>query len=200
MTSKERLMLAINREKPDRLPVSVHQWQGYHLDRYMDGMDALQAFKHCGMDAQIQYFEEMDQFWLVNADFTKMNSPLWKDEPKVISSDPENRIIHHQITTPEGTLTYKTAGDEKTTWITEYLVKKDEDIFLIDKYMPVPRLSKEPVQEAYDELGDEGILRGFVWGDQAGCWQHAACLLDISDVIMATLKSRTGYISSSGSC
>jgi uroporphyrinogen-III decarboxylase len=35
-------------------------------------------------------------------------------------------------------------------------------------------------------VGDSGILRGFVWGDQAGCWQHAACLLDVSDMIMAT--------------
>ena len=32
MTSKERLMCALHREKPDRLPVTVHQWQGYHLD------------------------------------------------------------------------------------------------------------------------------------------------------------------------
>ena len=28
-------------------------------------------------------------------------------------------------------LTYKTAGDRRTTWITEYLIKHDEDIDLI---------------------------------------------------------------------
>jgi uroporphyrinogen-III decarboxylase len=38
----------------------------------------------------------------------------------------------------------------------------------------------------YDEIGDRGIVRGFVWGDQAGCWQHAACLMDITELIMAT--------------
>ena len=43
-----------------------------------------------------------------------------------------------------------------------------------------------PVVKKYDEVGDHGILRGFVWGDQAGCWQHAACLMDITDLIMAT--------------
>lgn len=31
MNSKERLILALRREKPDRLPVTVHQWQQYHL-------------------------------------------------------------------------------------------------------------------------------------------------------------------------
>ena len=45
MTSKERMMRALDREKPDRLPVTIHQWQQYHLDQYIGGMDALDAFK-----------------------------------------------------------------------------------------------------------------------------------------------------------
>jgi len=186
MTSKERMIAAINREKPDRLPVTVHQWQKYHLDRYMDGMSDLKAFEFCGMDAAIQYFQNMGQFWLVDADFTKFSTPQWRDEVEVISDDPNNRIYHHTIHTPEGKLTYKTAGDQKTTWITEYLIKKDEDIKLIDRYMPVPRLDPEPISDLYDRIGDRGILRGFVWGDQAGCWQHAACLIDMTELIMRT--------------
>ena len=53
MNSKERVMCAINGEKPDRLPVIVHQWQGYHLDTYMGGISALEAFKLAGMDASV---------------------------------------------------------------------------------------------------------------------------------------------------
>ncbi len=187
MKSKERMMLALNREKPDRLPVSIHQWQGYHLNRYMGGISDIEAFEQCGMDAQIQYFEDMAQFWLVDADFTKLNTPTWKDEPEIVSNHPENRVTNHKIFTPEGVLTYKTAGNSKTTWITEYLIKKDEDIELIRKYMPVPKLNLEPVAKKYEELGDRGILRGFVWGDQAGCWQHAACLMDINDLILKAI-------------
>jgi len=186
MTCKERLMAAINREKPDRLPVTIHQWQGYHLDEYMGGISDLEACKKVGFDAQIQYFEDMAQFWLVDADLTKLNTSTWRDLPEIISSEPENRVVHHTINTPEGTLTYKTAGDRKTTWITEYLIKRDEDIHLIRKYMPVPSLNLGPIAKRYDEIGDAGILRGFVWGDQAGCWQHAACLMDISRMIEAT--------------
>jgi uroporphyrinogen decarboxylase len=186
MTSKERLMKAINREKPDRLPVTIHQWQGYHLEEYMNGISDLEACKMVGFDAQIQYFQDMAQFWLVNADFTKLNTNTWKDIPEIINNDPEDRVVNHTIQTPEGILSYKTAGNRKTTWITEYLIKKDEDIYLIKKYMPVPELNLDPIQKKYDEIGDAGILRGFVWGDQAGCWQHAACLFDISDLIMAT--------------
>jgi uroporphyrinogen decarboxylase len=183
MTSKERILCALNREKPDRVPVSVHQWQGYHLDRYLEGISDLEAFRRFGMDAQIQYFEDMGQFWLVDGDYSKASTPQWRDEAVAISTEPDNRITHHTIYTPEGTLTYKTGGDEKTTWITDYLIKRDEDLDLIRKYMPVPKLDQKPLAELYDRVGDAGIVRGFVWGDQAGCWQHAACLLDITSLI-----------------
>jgi len=186
MNSKERMMIALHGSKPDRLPVTVHQWQQYHLDTYMGGASALEAFEAVGMDASIQYFAEMGQFWVPDADFTKFSAPGWQDEIEIISNDPDNRIYHHTITTPGGILTYKTAGNRMTTWITEYMIKQDEDIELIRKYMPVPDLDLQPVQEIYDEVGDKGIVRGFVWGDQAGCWQHAACLLDIQDLIFAT--------------
>jgi uroporphyrinogen-III decarboxylase len=175
MTSKERLMLAINREKPDRLPISIHQWQDYHLEKHMDGRSDLEAFQMVGLDAQIQYFEHKE-----------LSSNTWEIEVEVIDDDPEHTITHHTISTPEGTLSYKTEGDRKTTWITEHLIKQDEDIHLIKNYMPVPELELTPIEKKYDEVGDIGILRGFVWGDQAGCWQHAACLYNISDLIMAT--------------
>jgi len=188
MRSKERLICALRGEKADRLPISLHQWQQYHLDKYMDGISDLEAFKRVGLDAQIQYFEDMAQFWLTDADFEKFSTKEWKDIIKIISNDPDNRQVHHTIETPEGNLAYKTAGNRKTTWITEYLIKKDEDIQLIKKYMPVPELNLAPLSKKYDEVGDDGILRGFVWGDQAGCWQHAACLYDITDLIMAACE------------
>ena len=188
MTSKDRLMTALHKGKPDHMPATVHQWQGYHLQEYMGGISDLEAFQQVGLDAQIQYFEEMAQFWLVDADFTKLNTPTWRDIPTVISNNPDDRIIHHVIETPEGTLAYKTRGDRKTTWIIEYLIKRDDDIHLIKKFMPVPKLNLEPVRKKYDEVGDRGIMRGLVWGDQAGCWQHAACLMDIGDLILKAME------------
>ena len=181
------MMRALNRETPDRLPVTVHQWQKYHLDEYLDGISDLQAFEKFGMDAQIQYFEEMGQFWMPNADFEKASTREWQDEAQVVKDDPDDRVVHHVVGTPDGTLTYKTAGDRKTTWITEYMIKRDEDIELIRKYMPVPQLDLKPVSEAYDAVGDHGILRGFVWGDQAGCWQHACCLMDVQELILRAI-------------
>jgi uroporphyrinogen decarboxylase len=186
MNSKERMLCAINREKPDRLPVTVHQWQQYHLDTYMNGMTDLEACVHCGLDAQIQYPLEVGQFWL--SDHSRFNTPQWRDAAKVVCDDPDNRLIEHEVTTPEGTLTYKIAGNRQTTWVNEFMIKNDDDIYLIDKYMPVPGIDLKDIEKKYAEVGDNGILRGSVWGDQAGCWQHAGCLFDITALIIATFE------------
>ncbi len=184
MTSKERMMRALNREKPDRLPVTIHQWQPYHLEKHMGGVDALTAFKQSGLDASVTYFELMGQFWIPDAERHVVQSPDWQETIEVISADPDNKKLDHTITTPEGTLTYKTGGDRTTTWITEYMIKRHEDLDLIERFMPVPKLDQAKVAAMYNEVGDAGILRGFVWGDQGGCWQHACCLLEAQDLIL----------------
>ncbi|UCH35194.1 MAG: hypothetical protein JSV65_02250 [Armatimonadota bacterium] len=187
MTSKERLMRALRREQPDRLPCTVHQWQGYHLDEYLGGISALAAFARCGMDAAIQYFESMGQFWLPGMHEGDSSNPDWIDEVEVLEPDPEALVQRHTIRTPHGTLTYQTEGNRRTTWVTEHMVKRKEDVDLIERYAPVPKLDHAAIRRAYDEVGDAGILRGFVWGDQAGCWQHACCLYGTQEMILAAI-------------
>ncbi len=155
----------------------------------MGGAGPFEAFQMVGMDAAIQYFEAMGQFWIPNAEQYIVQTPEWREEIEVVDPNPNDKILHHTITTPEGKLTYKTGGNLTTTWITEFLVKNHEDIDFIEKYMPVPQLNKEQIAAAYDEIGDAGILRGFVWGDQAGCWQHACCLMETQQLIMETFDN-----------
>lgn len=187
MTPKERMLTALNREVPDRLPVTVHQWQGYHLKTYLGGIDAQAAFAQFGMDAAIQYFEAMGQFWLPDQPAAANLSPDWVDESEESVNLAGNRVVRHRVTTPGGTLTYGTEGNAMTTWITEFMVKRPEDTELIRKFMPVAKLDHDPVRAAYDKLGDAGILRGFVWGDQAGCWQHACCLVGTQEMVIAAM-------------
>jgi hypothetical protein len=141
------------------------------------------------MDAAIQYFEALGQFWTPDAEKFIVQSPAWQEQIEVIDPAPTNKILHHTITTPEGKLTYKTGGNLTTTWICEYLIKKHEDIDLIEKYMPVSKLDKGKVAQEYDRVGDAGILRGFVWGDQPGCWQHACCLMEVQSLILEAVDN-----------
>mgnify|MGYP006910663896 CR=1 FL=1 len=52
------------------------------------------------------------------------------------------------------------------------MIKNDEDIYLIKKYRPVPKLDKDFVQEKYDDLGDDVIVRTVIFGEQPGCGQE----------------------------
>ena len=189
MTSKERMMRALNKEKPDRVPVTVHQWQQYHLDTYMNGMTPLEACK---------YWEWMPLF-SISRRWGSSGCPTRKSilcrrrsgRSKSILSTAILATKYFTIQSPHrtGKLTYKTGGNLTTTWVTEYLIKKHEDIDLIEKYMPVAKLDKKKVAAEYDAVGDAGILRGFVWGDQAGCWQHACCLMDVQQLILESIDN-----------
>lgn len=175
----------MNREKPDRLPTTLHQWQDYHLNTYLGGISALEAFRRFGLDASIQHVQEQGQFWLADPEkYARGSIPEWQDDVVVADSDPDHRVLRHTIHTPDGNLTYATESNRKTTWVTDYLIKRDEDLDLIRRYMPYASYDLDEISALYDEIGDSGLLRGFVWGDQAGCWQHACCLMDVTELIL----------------
>lgn len=174
MTSKERMLTALDRKRPDRLPVTIHQWQPYHLNTYMNGMSDIEANKFCGLDASITVYEEVP-----------VESNNWK-----IQSYREQKtgyyVTHYTIETPEGTLTTSEGSSPMTTWVMEHLIKREEDIQLLRKYRPVPGINRALVQKTYDALGDDGILRTFIYGKQGGCWQDACELFGVENMIMAT--------------
>ena len=47
---------------------------------------------------------------------------------EVVYPNPNARLVHFTIHTPRGNLTYKTGADPTTTWITEYMIKRHEDL------------------------------------------------------------------------
>ena len=176
MTSRERMLIALERGKPDRLPVTVHQWQPYHLNHFMGGMSDIEANRACGLDASINYYRTLEG----------AESPDWRVS---VSAEPDRdgySVRRTTITTPGGTLTCCHGANEMTTWVTEHLIKRPEDARLL-RYMPVPRLDRAGAQRTRDELGDGGILRTFVCGTQGGCWQDACELVGVEQLIYATV-------------
>lgn len=51
MTSRDRLLAALQRRKPDRLPVTTHHVMPYFLVRYLNGISEKGIFDRHGMDA-----------------------------------------------------------------------------------------------------------------------------------------------------
>ncbi len=178
MTARERMLCALQGGKPDRLPATIHQWQPYHLRQYMGGASALQAFIACGLDASISEFPLIEP-----------ESADWRVECTVTHSMVHGEAQTHRhttIQTPGGTLTTASSANAITAWVTEHLIKQPEDIALLARYRPIPALDREAVVRARAELGEHGILRGFVWGMQGGCWQDACELYGTEALILAT--------------
>lgn len=150
-------------------------------------MDALAAFKQLGMDAAIHCSRATEPLCFSNADGEVSGTREWREEIEVIESTPNGKLLLHTIHTPEGSLTCKTRSNQITIWVSEGLIKRHEDVDLIEKYMPVPMLNKKRVAQVYDDIGDAGILRGGLWGQQAGCWQDACWLMGVQETIMMAI-------------
>jgi hypothetical protein len=119
MTSKERLLTAIQRNVPDRLPVTTHHVMPYFLQRYMDGMSKDEFFDHFGLDP-IYWTNPHKSNTSENWRITSQNVP-----------DPEYKTWRYTIATPKGQLNVVTQSNEYTTWVKEPLVKEKRDIDLI---------------------------------------------------------------------
>jgi len=176
MTSRERMLTALEMGIPDRLPVTIHQWQDYHLKTFMGGVSDIEAFHAVGLDAAIT-------IWDANE---RKTTPQWQVEARTTHISPDQWVTDYTFTTPEGNLTQRNESNVYTTWTTEYMIKRPDDMHLVRKYLPVPRLNKNLVSYKKKELGEGGILRGLVFGEQAGPWQHAAELYGVEPLIMAT--------------
>ena len=53
MTSRERMLTALDNKRPDRLPCQVHGWMDYYLKTYLGGADWYQANRRLGFDYAI---------------------------------------------------------------------------------------------------------------------------------------------------
>jgi hypothetical protein len=162
MKSKERMLVALGRGKPDRLPVTIHQWQGYHLRKFMGGVDQLTAFRQVGLDASFL------------ADNTRREaSPNWLYRNEFAGKQGDEQLMRHWIATPRGELTWLSGSNDYTTYNIEHIIKTERDAEIFLDYLPPRRLDKVKLAADYDRVGDDGIVRGFVdYFAQPGTWQE----------------------------
>jgi uroporphyrinogen-III decarboxylase len=133
MTPKERLLTALNREKPDRLPVTVHQWQGYHLDKFMGGISDLEACIKMGFDAQIQLDKKLQfidsmkgaRFDLIETGGGSASSTLISPALHKEFCLPYDRKMHNALHDLGFKITYHTCGG--TAGIEEMIIQNGCD-------------------------------------------------------------------------
>ena len=200
MTSKTRLLTAIERKIPDRLPVTTHHVMPYFLEKYMQGISFDQFFDHFGLDpihwtvphkpdeSQGTYYDPQQG----EAEFLESRR-IVSDNWRIIFENIPNSeyaTVGYRVITPKGELTMVTQSNAYTTWVVEYLVKEKRDIDLIGEYVTTPKCDVEQVNREADAFGDRGLIRSHiccfdVYG-QPGTWQDACCIVGTEKMIMAT--------------
>jgi len=202
MTSKQRFIKALERDCPDRLPVTTHHVMPSFLEHHMEGASDQEFFDRFGLDP-IQ--------WIIAYRADESNSEYFDPghpepgflEARRICSDnwqfnverlenPTYITNRFNIITPDKTLSMILQSDQHTTWVAEHLIKEKSDIDIIAKNMTYPKCDVSAINEAADKFGDRGLVRGhiacFDGFGQPGCWQDFSCLYGSENLIIAALE------------
>ena len=197
MTPRERLLTALARGIPDRLPVTTHHLMPAFL-KTLGGIGEREFFDRYGLDAihwatplrpgagcrpdprsdgAIESWSHVSDAWRVER--TEVHTPAF-------------RTIRCDITTPRKRLSTVLQDDGRTTWVAERLLKEKRDADVIAEFAPVPLCEARAVEAARAAIGDRGIVRGAIPGfpiyGQPGCWQDAAVLVGIQELILETYE------------
>ncbi|HUX14232.1 MAG TPA: hypothetical protein VMW87_14485, partial [Spirochaetia bacterium] len=200
LTPKQRMLLALDRQVPDRLPVTTHHLMPYFTKKYLDGIGPDQFFELFGMDAirwpvpvraDASKGEYLDpdqgppQFLQVSRVFSKE----WRITVEQLPGQ-TYQTARHTIVTPKGTLSAVVQANDYTEWVAEHLIKEKHEIEIVAAYQTTPLCDAEAVAKVAVEMGQRGIVRGFVipfdiYG-QPGCWQDFCCIRGTQQAIMDT--------------
>ena len=177
MNSRERLLAALDRRVPDRLPVTTH----HLMPSFLAGISEREFFDRFGLDA-IRWVTPL-----------RHNATVPADEWCVQCEDIPDfacRTTRFHIATPSGMLSMVVQDDGRTEWVRERLIKKKTDIELIARFAPVQPCDIEQVNREVADFSVRGIVRGAIPGfpiyGQPGCWQDAAVLFGIEPLIVET--------------
>ena len=201
MTSKQRFLAVLEGKLPDRLPVTTHHIMPYFLETYLNGISNDEFFDSFGLDPicwciaykpdpiKGQYYDPGHVPGYLEA--RRVVSDKWRIVEEIIP-DVKYKTVRYRFLTPGGTLSTVLQSDQHTTWVTERLVKEKKDIDIIAAYAPELSCDVQEINRRAEAYGERGMVRGFisffeVYG-QSGCWQDAAVLYGIENLIMATFE------------
>ena len=198
MTSKQRMLAAIERKVPDRLPVTTHHIMQYFLDKYMNSISNDEFFDYFGLDPIVwtvphkpikskENFYDPDQDKVGFLESRRIYSENWRIKFSEIS-DPQYKTFRYNFITPQKTLSMVTQSNEYTTWVSEHLVKDKSDIDIIAEFVTEPLCDVDAVNKTAAEFDERSLIRGHICGfdiyGQPGCWQDACCLYGTEKMIM----------------
>ncbi len=179
VTSRERMLTALENGQPDRLPCQVHGWMDYYLRHYLGEMDQWQAFERFEMDHAI--------YVSPSCAYDEKDLANWSVDRHDLGTDEcGHRHERVQITTPGGTLSKTVVHTDVTSFDTEHLLKDLRDFEIWNTHVPVPTsVDFTPIRAAKNRLADRGIIRSHPFSPGQGSpWQSFCTLAGTEHAIM----------------
>lgn len=200
ISSRQRLLCALEGKTPDRLPVTTHHLMPSFLRNHLQDASEREFFDRFGLDAicwVVAHRADAAAGEYVDPkqgppgflEARRIAADQWHVESEAVPGL-ELPATRYRFVTPRGELSMVLEANEHTAWVTERLIKEKRDVDLLGEFMTAPKCDVAAVNAAADACGERGIVRGHiccfdVFG-QPGCWQDAACLVGIEQLIMAT--------------
>ena len=198
MTSRERMLTALDGGVPDRLPVTTHFLMPSFLNDSMGGISEAEFFDTCGWDpitytvphrpdpAQGEFYDP-DQSEPGFLESRRISTANWRVQSEPVPGQQWPTTRYHFVT-PKGVLSMVIQYDPYTAWVIEPLIKEKRDIDLIGAYVTAPKCDVDAVNRTAADFQQKGLVRGFiccfdVFG-QPGTWQDATCLVGTERLIM----------------
>jgi uroporphyrinogen decarboxylase len=202
MNSKERFLNVLSGKKTDRLPVTTHHVMPSFLKNFMNGISDQDFFDYFGFDpikwiiahtfdSSKGEFFDLAQPEPGFLEARRICTDNWRFSYEEINGHyySTNQL---KIITPDKTLSMILQANEHTSWLCEHVIKEKSDIEILAKYMPSPKCDIEIINKAACDFGERGLIRGhipcFDGFGQPGCWQDAACMFGIQNLIFETFN------------
>ncbi len=159
MTSKERILKILRGEKPDRIPVSLYEFDGFY-DSWIHNYPEYEAI--------LKYAEgKTDRFYFWSPSGDKPNIFLGELPPDIIKTtgwrEGVSTFTKTIVKTPAGEISNLVRQDDgvHTGWELEKFCKNEADT---EKVLSLPYLSYKPPVNSFFELdkrlGETGIIMG----------------------------------------
>ena len=188
MTSRERLMMALKCELPDRVPISTYELSGYNSLAFENNDPSYKSL----MDT-IREMTDCVCMWdpVSDATFLESAAPVEMDVEE--HREGESVITRRTLHTPKGDLTQATRviDNVHTVWELEHWCKSIEDV---DKALSIPY---EPVSynfSDYARIISEVDEHGIIMSSTADPLWLAAALMDFASYTLWAITEQDHFV------
>lgn len=184
LSGRERFLVALANQKPDRLPCQIYRWSDFQQQELSDAAQYA-AYARIGMEPVI--------YCAPRFSYTETAQTNWQLRRRKVTPAPGcGRQWSETVTTPDGKLVCRYAADEISVQVTEPLLKTEADFELWNKHVPVPAaVDWSPVINVKQRIEEDGIVRGryFDFG-QGSPWQSFCTLFGVSEAQRLAAEKR----------